>query len=49
MAACGADAAPISNAAQPAQRRPAWHPRAVRTLSMATASPAATSPAVGAG
>ena len=30
MAACGADAAPISNAAKPAQRRPAWHPRAVR-------------------
>jgi hypothetical protein len=40
MAACGADAAPISNAAKPAQRRPAWHPRAVRTLSTAAVSPA---------
>ena len=37
MAACGADAAPISNAAQAVQRRPAWHPRAVRTLSTAAA------------
>src|ERR1700750_2071241 len=49
MAACGADAAPISNAAQPAQRRPAWHPRVVRTVSTAAASPPAASPAVGAG
>ena len=49
MAAWGADAAPISNAAKPAQRRQAWHPRAVRTLSTAAASPAAASPAVGAG
>src|ERR1700723_847224 len=49
MAACGADAAPIANAAQPAERRLAWHPRAVRTLRTAAASPAAASPAVGAG
>jgi hypothetical protein len=40
-AACGADAAPISNAAQPAQRCPARHPRAVRALSAAAASQAA--------
>src|SRR6185437_3411672 len=44
----GADAPPMSNAAQPAQRWPAWHPRAVRAVSAAAASPAVTSPAAGA-
>ena len=43
MAACGADATPISNVTKPAQRRPAWHPRAVRTLRAAAASPATIS------
>jgi hypothetical protein len=42
-AACGADVAPISSAAQLDQRRPAWHPRAVRTLRAAAASPATIS------
>jgi len=44
-AACGADAAPISSAAQPDQRRPIWHPRALQMLSAAAARPAATRPA----
>src|SRR5580704_2833502 len=48
-AACGADVAPISSAAQPAQRRPAWQPRAVRRLTAAAASDPAASPAAGAG
>jgi len=34
---------------KPAQRRPARHPRAVRAVRAAAASPAVTSPAVGAG
>src|ERR1700722_4730646 len=48
-AACGADAAPVSNAAQTAQRWPPWHPRAVLTLSAAAARPTTTSPAADAG
>src|SRR5258706_7978725 len=48
-AACGADAALISKAAQVGQRRPARHPHAVQPLSAAATSPAATSPAAGAG
>src|ERR1700750_1726332 len=48
-AACGTDARPMSTAAQPAQRRPARHPRAVRAVSAAAGSPAVTSPAVRAG
>ncbi len=39
----------MSNAAQPAQRCPAWHPRAIRAVSAAAASPAVTSPAVDTG
>ena len=44
MAALRGDAAPISNATQPAQRRPARHPRAARTLSTAAASPGRDQP-----
>ena len=46
--ACGADATPISSAAQAAQRCPARYPRAAITLSTAAPIPAATSPTAGA-
>jgi hypothetical protein len=43
--ACGADATPISSAAQAAQRRPARYPRAAVTLTTAAPMPTATSQA----